>query len=129
NELALLLAAAVAGIISFSLGYSCKEIEMHLVRSISSAISAIIILLIIGALTGTWLLSGIVPAMIYYGLKVLNPTFFLLAACVVTAIVSLATGNSWTTIATVDTVLLCIGKAFEIPQGVIAVAIISGAYF
>ncbi len=129
NQLALLLAAAVAGIISFRLGYSWKEIEMHLVRSISSAMSAIIILLIIGALTGTWLLSGIVPAMIYYGLKVLNPTFFLLAACVVSAIVSLATGSSWSTIATVGIALLGIGKALEIPEGVIAGAIISGAYF
>jgi NhaC family Na+:H+ antiporter len=129
NQLALLLAAAVAAVISFRLGYSWEEIEKHLVRSISSAMSAIIILLIIGALTGTWLLSGIVPAMIYYGLKVLNPTIFLFAACVVCCVVSLATGSSWSTIATVGIALLGIGKALDISEGVIAGAIISGAYF
>ncbi|HLT79752.1 MAG TPA: Na+/H+ antiporter NhaC [Cyclobacteriaceae bacterium] len=129
NQLALLLAAAVAGIVSIRLGYTWQEIEKNLVRSISSAMSAIIILLVIGALTGTWLLSGIVPAMIYYGLKVLNPTFFLLAACVVCAIVAVATGSSWSTIATVGIALLGIGKAMDIPEGVVAGAIISGAYF
>ena len=129
NQLALLLGAAVASIISWRLGHSWKEIDKHLVRSISSAMSAIIILLIIGALTGTWLLSGIVPAMIYYGLKILNPTIFLFAACVVSAIVSLATGSSWSTIATVGIALLGIGKALDISEGVIAGAIISGAYF
>ncbi|HEY8510400.1 MAG TPA: Na+/H+ antiporter NhaC family protein, partial [Cyclobacteriaceae bacterium] len=129
NQLALLLAAAVAAIVSFRLGYSWKEVETHLVRSISSAMSAIIILLVIGALTGTWLLSGIVPAMIYYGLKVLNPTIFLFAACIVCGIVSIATGSSWSTIATVGIALLGIGKALDIHEGVIAGAIISGAYF
>lgn len=129
NQLALLLAAGVASIISFKLGHSWKEIEKNLVRSISSAMSAIIILLMIGALTGTWLLSGIVPAMIYYGLKVLNPTIFLFAACVVCGVVSLATGSSWSTIATVGIALLGIGKALGISEGVVAGAIISGAYF
>lgn len=129
NQLALLLAAAVASIISFRLGHSWTEIEKNLVRSVSSAMSAIIILLMIGALTGTWLLSGIVPAMIYYGLKVLNPTIFLFAACVVCCIVALATGSSWSTIATVGIALLGIGKALDISEGVVAGAIISGAYF
>ena len=129
NQLALLLAAGVASIIAFRLGHSWKEIEKNLVRSISSAMSAIIILLMIGALTGTWLLSGIVPAMIYYGLKVLNPTIFLFAACVVCCVVSLATGSSWSTIATVGIALLGIGKALDISEGVVAGAIISGAYF
>lgn len=129
NQLALLLSAAVASIISFRLGHSWEEIEKNLVRSVSSAMSAIIILLMIGALTGTWLLSGIVPAMIYYGLKVLNPTIFLFAACVVCCIVSLATGSSWSTIATVGIALLGIGKALDISEGVVAGAIISGAYF
>src|SRR5690606_4394562 len=129
NQLALLLAAAVAGIVSIRLGYTWQEIEKNLVRRLSTAMSAIIILLVIGALTGTWLLSGIVPAMIYYGLKVLNPTFFLLAACVVCAIVAVATGSSWSTIATVGIALLGIGKAMAIPEGVVAGAIISGAYF
>ena len=88
-----------------------------------------LILLTIGSLSGTWLLSGIVPSMIYYGLKILNPTIFLFAACVVCAIVSLATGSSWSTVATVGIALLGIGKAMDIHEGVIAGAIISGAYF
>jgi NhaC family Na+:H+ antiporter len=129
NQIALLLSAAVAGIISFRLGYSWDEIEISIVKSISSAMGAMLILLVIGSLSGTWLLSGIVPAMIYYGLKILNPTIFLFAACVVCCVVSLATGSSWSTIATVGIALLGIGKALDIHEGVIAGAIISGAYF
>lgn len=129
NQLALLLSAAIAGIIAWRLGYKWESINDSIVRSISSAMTAIIILLIIGSLSGTWLLSGIVPAMIYYGLKILNPTIFLFAACVVSSVVSLATGSSWSTIATVGIALLGIGKALGISEGVIAGAIISGAYF
>lgn len=91
--------------------------------------AAMLILLTIGSLAGTWLLSGIVPSMIYYGLKILNPTIFLFAACIVCSIVSLATGSSWSTVATVGIALLGIGKAMDIHEGVIAGAIISGAYF
>jgi len=91
--------------------------------------SAILILLLIGSLAGTWLLSGIVPAMIYYGLQILNPTIFLVAACVVSAIVSLATGSSWSTVATIGIALLGIGRALGLPDGLIGGAIISGAYF
>jgi Na+:H+ antiporter, NhaC family len=129
NQIALLLAAGIAGIISYRLGYSWDEIETSIVKSISSAMGAMLILLVIGSLSGTWLLSGIVPAMIYYGLKILNPTIFLFAACVVCCIVSLATGSSWSTVATVGIALLGIGKAMDISEGVIAGAIISGAYF
>ena len=129
NQIALLLAAAVAGVISLSLGHSWDEIETSMIKSISSAMGAMLILLAIGSLSGTWLLSGIVPAMIYYGLKILNPTIFLFAACIVCCIVSLATGSSWSTVATVGIALLGIGKALDIHEGVIAGAIISGAYF
>lgn len=129
NQLVLLVASSVAGIISWRLGYSWDEINDSIVKSISSAMSAIIILLVIGSLAGTWLLSGIVPAMIYYGLKILNPTIFLFAACIVSSIVSLATGSSWSTIATVGIALLGIGRAMDISEGLIAGAIISGAYF
>lgn len=129
NQMVLLVAAAFAGIIAWRLGYTYEEINDSIVKSISSAMSAIIILLVIGSLAGTWLLSGIVPAMIYYGLKILNPTIFLFAACVISAIVSMATGSSWSTIATVGIALLGIGKAMEISEGIIAGAIISGAYF
>ncbi|NJN41582.1 MAG: Na+/H+ antiporter NhaC [Flammeovirgaceae bacterium] len=129
NQVSLLLAAGVAGIISWRLGYNWEEINESILRSINSSMTAIIILLTIGSLAGTWLLSGIVPAMIYYGLKILNPTIFLFAAVIVCAIVSLATGSSWSTVATVGIALLGIGKAMDMSEGVIAGAIISGAYF
>jgi Na+:H+ antiporter, NhaC family len=129
NQLALLLAAAVAGLLAMYQGYKWEEILDSIVKSISSAMPAMLILLLIGSLAGTWLLGGIVPAMIYFGLKILNPTIFLFAACIVSAIVSVATGSSWSTIATIGIALLGIGKALGIADGVIAGAIISGAYF
>ena len=129
NQIALITAAAVAGLVAFRLGYRWKAILEGIVSSISSAMSAMLILLIIGALAGTWMISGIVPAMIYYGLEVLNPTIFLFAACVVSAIVSVATGSSWTTAATIGVALVGVGKALGISEGVVAGAIISGAYF
>ncbi len=129
NQVAMVIASGVAAVFSVRLGYSWTEIEQSIVKSISSAMGAILILMVIGALSGTWLISGIVPAMIYYGLKILNPTIFLLAACVVSSIVSIATGSSWSTVATVGIALLGIGKTLGISEPVIAGAIISGAYF
>ncbi|MBL4653644.1 MAG: Na+/H+ antiporter NhaC [Flavobacteriales bacterium] len=129
NQMTLLIAAAVAALIAGKIGYKWDEIFDGIVKSISSAMPALIILLIIGALAGTWLLSGIVPAMIYYGLEILNPSIFLFATCVVCAVVSLATGSSWSTVATVGIALLGIGKAYGLGEGLIAGAIISGAYF
>lgn len=129
NQIGLLLSAAVAGLVSLKLGYTWEEIETSMLKSINSAMGAMLILLMIGALSGTWLLSGIVPAMIYYGLKILNPTIFLVAACIACSIVSIATGSSWTTVATIGIALLGIGKALGLQEGVIAGAIISGAYF
>jgi Na+:H+ antiporter, NhaC family len=129
NQLVLLLSAAVAGLIGLRVGVSWERMQDGIVQSISSAMSAILILLLIGSLAGTWLLSGIVPAMIYYGLEVLNPTIFLFAACFVSAVVSLATGSSWSTIATIGIALLGIGKTLGLSEGVIGGAIISGAYF
>ncbi len=129
NQIALLIAAAVAGFVGLRLGFNWKQMYNGIVESISSAMGAIIILLMIGALAGTWLLSGVVPAMIYYGLQILNPSTFLLAACVISAIVSLATGSSWSTIATVGIALLGIGQVLGLPTGWVAGAIISGAYF
>ena len=129
NQMTLLFSAAVAAIIAGRIGYKWEEIFEGILKSISSAMPALIILLIIGALAGTWLLSGIVPAMIYYGLEVLNPSIFLFATCIVCAVVSLATGSSWSTVATVGIALLGIGKAYGLGEGLIAGAIISGAYF
>lgn len=129
NQLALLLAATAAGLIGIYNGFDFDRIIEGVTKSIHSALSAIIILLLIGALAGTWLLSGIVPAMIYYGLDILNPTIFLFATCLICSIVSMATGSSWSTVATVGIALLGIGKALGIGEPIIAGAIISGAYF
>ena len=129
NQIILMLSAGVASIVAIRLGYKWKKIRTSIVKSISSALSSIIILLLIGSLAGTWLLSGVVPAMIYYGLQVLNPTIFLVAATIVCAIVSVATGSSWTTAATVGIALIGIGTALGLSPGMVAGAIISGAYF
>ncbi len=129
NQMALLFSGAVAGIIAIYNGNNWKSILNGITSSITSALPALIILLLIGSLAGTWLLSGVVPAMIYYGLDILNPTIFLFASCLICSIVSIATGSSWSTVATVGIALLGIGKALGIGDGIIAGAIISGAYF
>ena len=129
NQLTLLLTAALASIVGIKNGSSWKSIIDGVSKSIASTTPAIIILLLIGSLAGTWLISGIVPAMIYYGLQILNPKVFLVATCIVCAIVSLASGSSWSTIATIGIALLGIGKALGISEGLIGGAIISGAYF
>jgi len=129
NQIVLILSAAVATIVAYRLGFKWSQIQDGIVKSISSAMTSLLILLLIGSLAGTWLLSGIVPAMIYYGLQILNPTIFLVAACVVCSIVSIATGSSWTTAATVGIALIGIGKALGLSEGLVAGAILSGAYF
>jgi len=129
NQLALLLSAAFAAIMGLKSGTSWKSILKGVSNSIASTTPAIIILLLIGSLAGTWLISGIVPTMIYYGLQILNPKIFLLAAAIICAIVSLASGSSWSTIATVGIALLGIGNALDISNGLTAGALISGAYF
>lgn len=130
NQIVLILSAGVAALVAiYRLGFHWETLQDGMVKSISSAMSSILILFLIGALAGTWLLSGIVPAMIYYGLQVLSPTIFLFAACIVSAVVSVSTGSSWTTVATVGVALLGIGKALGFEEGIIAGAIISGAYF
>ena len=129
NQMALLFGTAIAALIGWRLKYKWKDMLSGISDSILSALPALLILLLIGALAGTWLISGIVPSMIYYGLKILNPTIFLFAACLVSAIISLATGSSWTTIATIGVALLGIGQAMDINTGLIAGSIISGAYF
>lgn len=129
NQVALLLSGGIAALIAIWHGHRWQKLFDGAVNSIASALPALLILLMIGALAGTWLLSGVVPAMVYYGLEVLNPTVFLFATAVVCAIVSLATGSSWSTVATVGIALLGIGKALGLHEGMVAGAIISGAYF
>lgn len=129
NQIALLLAATLAAGVSVHLGNSWEHIQKSITASIHAAMPSIIILLLIGALSGTWMISGVVPAMIYYGLKLLNPTYFLVFALLICSIVSVATGSSWSTIATVGVALIGIGNAMGIHPGISAGAIISGAYF
>jgi NhaC family Na+:H+ antiporter len=129
NQIVLILSGAVAGVMAIRIGVSWKTLQKGILHSINSAMSSMLILLLIGSLAGAWMISGIVPAMIYYGLKILNPTILLFASCIVCALVSMATGSSWTTIATVGLALIGIGKALGMSEGIIAGAIISGAYF
>jgi len=129
NQMALLMAAALASLISFRLGADWSFIRENIVKTIGAAMPAILILFLIGSLSGTWLLSGVVPAMIYYGLDILHPSIFLFAAVVISSLVSLATGSSWSTIATIGVALLGIGTAMGVSKEIVAGAVISGAYF
>ena len=129
NQMTLLLSGAFCSFLAIIRGTSWHNIIEGIRNSISDTLPALLILLLIGALAGTWLISGIVPAMIYYGLQIVNPTYFLIAACLVSAIISLVTGSSWSTIATIGVALLGIGKAIGMSEAMVAGAIISGAYF
>ncbi len=129
NQLALLGAAACAMVVGLLHGHSFEHLLEHVVQSIRTALGAILILLLIGALSGAWLVAGIVPAMIDHGLMVLHPSYFLVAACLACCVVSLATGSSWSTVATVGIALMGIGSALGIHEGLVAGAVISGAYF
>jgi len=129
NQFILLLGGAVAAIVGFGQKIRYKDMLLQVAENLKSVTGAILILLFVGALAGTWLVSGIIPAMIYYGLQILHPTFFLAACIIICALISLATGSSWTTSATVGIALIGIGKAMGLPVGMIAGAVISGAYF
>lgn len=130
NQIALLLGAFVTGILGhFILGTKYQEMEEAIISNISKSLSAMTVLLVVGTLIGSWILSGTVPAMIYYGLKILNPTIFLPVACITCAIVSLSTGSSWSTTGTIGIALIGIGKTMGIYEGAVAGAVISGAYF
>lgn len=129
NQLALLISAALAACLATILGWKWHDIQSGIVRSIKTSLPAVIILLIIGALIGTWMISGIVPSMIYYGLKIMSPTYFLVSSCIVCSIISVATGSSWTTVSTVGVALIGIAHGLGINPGMAAGAIISGAYF
>ena len=130
SQLSLLAATAVCTAIAIGV-YRRKwsDLEDAIVKNMKSATPALLILLLIGMIAGTWMASGIIPALIYYGLKILHPSIFLPASCVICSIVSLLTGSSWTTIATIGVALMGIGRAQGFDDGWIAGAIISGAYF
>ncbi|MHB1391904.1 MAG: Na+/H+ antiporter NhaC [Clostridia bacterium] len=126
----LVLGALVAAIVAITrLGYTWGEVEEGIISSISGTMQAILILAIIGMIIGTWILGGVVPTLIYYGLQILSPAFFLVAACLLCCVVSLATGTSWGTAGTIGIALMGIGAGIGIPAPMTAGAIISGAYF
>ncbi len=129
NQFILLLGGTVAAIVGFWNKVSYEKMIEEVANNIKSTAGAILILLMVGALAGTWLISGIIPSMIYYGLKILNPTIFLPATLIICAIISIATGSSWTTSATVGIALIGISEALGISTGMTAGAVLSGAYF
>jgi len=129
NHYILIIGGLIAAVVGFFNSTSAITILLEVWENLKSVFLPICILLLVGALAGTWLVSGIIPAMVYYGLQVLNPQIFLPASVVIAAIISIATGSSWTTSATVGIALIGIGTALGVPVGMIAGAVISGAYF
>lgn len=129
NQIALLVAMGIAVVIGIKNGFSWSEIEKAIVNGISLSLGAILILLSVGALIGTWLLSGTVPTMIYYGLKILDPSWFYAASCIICGIVAMSIGSSWTTAATIGVALLGISQGLDLSPAITAGAVISGAYF
>lgn len=129
NQFILLLGSAVAAIVGFKNKISYSEMMDEVAENIKSVGEPILILLMVGALAGTWMMSGIIPTMIYYGMMILNPTIFLAACLVICSIISMATGSSWTTSATVGIALIGIAKALGISPAMTAGAVLSGAYF
>lgn len=125
----LIAAAAVAACVAVFHKHPWKEVQDGMVHGIMLAMSAILILMVVGTMIGTWILGGVVPSMIYYGLKVLSPAIFLVATLIVCSIVSLGTGSSWSTAGTVGVALIGVGQGLGIPVSMVAGAIISGAYF
>lgn len=129
NQFVLLLGAAVGILVGRLNKTPFQRILDEVAENIKSTVGALLILLMVGALAGAWMVSGIIPAMIYYGLKVLSPTIFLPSTLVICSVISLATGSSWTTSATVGIALMGIGTALGFNPGMVAGAVISGAYF
>lgn len=125
----LICASAVAAAVAIFHKHRWKEIQEGMVHGITLAMGAILILMIVGTMIGTWIQGGIVPSMIYYGLKSLSPGIFLVATLIICSIVSLGTGSSWSTAGTVGVALIGVGKGLGIPVAMVAGAIISGAYF
>lgn len=128
-QIPLVGATAVAALLAWRLGWRWREIERSFLDGIRLSLGAVLILLAVGMLIGTWIASGVVPLLIVYGLKLLSPGLFLVAACLICAVVSLATGSSWTTAGTVGVALIGIGTGLGVPMPMAAGAIISGSYF
>ena len=130
SQVALLCASGICVLLaSIFFKTPWKKFDEAIRGNFADVAGATLILFLIGAVSGTWTMSGVVPAFIYYGVKIISPKLFLVSACVICAVISVMTGSSWTTIATIGVALLGIGRAEGFPDGLIAGAIISGAYF
>ena len=129
NQFILLIGGFLAALVGFYQKVSYENMMDAVSNNLKSTSGSLLILLMVGALSGSWLISGIIPSMIFYGIKILNPTIFLAASVVICALISVATGSSWTTSATVGIALIGVGNAMGVPVGMTAGAIISGAYF
>jgi len=129
NQVILMFSAAITTVIASFYRVSWNDIESGIIQSLMVAIPAMLILLMVGALSGTWLLSGIIPTMIYYGLHIMDASWFLVSSVIISAIVAIFTGSSWTTSATIGIALMGIGQVLGISPGLVAGAVISGAYF
>jgi NhaC family Na+:H+ antiporter len=129
NQTALIVSAALAAALGMLSGRPWSSIQDHMIDNIKAATPAVLILLMVGALTGSWLISGIVPSMIYFGLQIFSPAFFIASACLVMAIAAVVIGSSWSTSATLGVALMSIGYAMGLNPGLVAGALISGAYF
>lgn len=129
NQFILLMGAAVAAVVGFLNGVTYQQMVEEVSNNLKSTTEAILILLLVGALAGTWMVSGTIPTLIYGGIQLLSPKVFLPVTVLVCSVISVATGSSWTTSATVGIALIGIGKALGIPEGMVAGAVISGAYF
>lgn len=129
NQIALLLGTGLAAIIGMKNGHRWKEIEAGIVKGISMALGACLILLAVGSLIGTWMLAGTVPTLIYFGLELLNPSFFYAATCLICAVVAMSIGSSWTTAATVGVALMGVAAGMDMSAAITAGAVVSGSYF
>jgi NhaC family Na+:H+ antiporter len=128
-QVLLIVAAAAAGLVGWRLGYSWEEMQQGIVESIRKAMPAILILLCVGLLIAAWMASGTIPMLLYYGLELVSPRFFLVTACLACSVTSLATGTSWGTVGTVGVAFIGIAQALQVPLGPAAGAIVAGAYF
>ena len=128
-EFLLIAAAAVSGVLALWLGYTYKEMEEGIVHSISKGMPAMMVVIVVGMLIGTWMSSGAIPMMIFYGLKIISPTFYLVTACVVCSIISVVTGTSYGTAGTVGVAFIGIAQGLGIPLSHAAGAIVAGSYF
>lgn len=125
----LILSSMVAAIVSMYLGYTWSELEKGIIKAVSLSLQALLILMIIGTIIGTWLAGGIVPTMIYYGLEILPPAYFLPAAAVICSIVAIASGNAWTAAGTIGIAIMGVGVGLGVNPAMVAGAVISGCYF